>query len=316
MLNTLLGRTKRRKTQKGKKTKAKGKKSKAHASRAKARGTKPLSIDVRDKNQVGKLAELLKEHKVVLVLVYADWCGHCQTFKKDVWSKLSTMPNRKVPMAQVNADVLDETSLPKENVDGYPTVMVVGNDGKATNIDDSRNLSMMKSIASADTNKMLSGVTEEPEDVNEEGTPEPANILNFLEPGPTSPSGAIATVKRNMKNSGLSMGTTLPTTITPPNPPSVEDDLLMSQESPSLSGNSSQSFSFSSSMNSPYSATGTAESNASGASGMIGGSLFAALSEAAKGAFAPALLASVAMTRRRRGGGGRRRTRRHRRAQN
>jgi thiol-disulfide isomerase/thioredoxin len=118
-------------------------------------------VDVRDSSNVQQLLDVIKNNKVTLVLVYADWCGHCKTFKEDVWSKLKELPNRKLPLAEVNADVLAETPLAAAKIDGYPSVVPIGNDlvmvrlqdeaGNETNaLPNARNMEMMTHLVASD----------------------------------------------------------------------------------------------------------------------------------------------------------------------
>jgi thiol-disulfide isomerase/thioredoxin len=71
------------------------------------------------------LKNILKKNTIILVLVYADWCGHCQRFKPD-WKSLGNMPSRNVPMVSIRDDVFPKSPLQSMmSVDGYPTVAVV-----------------------------------------------------------------------------------------------------------------------------------------------------------------------------------------------
>jgi thiol-disulfide isomerase/thioredoxin len=86
-------------------------------------------IDVATDADVPKLEALLKKNPIVLILIHADWCGHCQTFKPQ-WEEYKKMSGRKVPMASVNEKVLAKTALKNAKIDGFPsTVVYSGKDG-------------------------------------------------------------------------------------------------------------------------------------------------------------------------------------------
>ena len=62
-----------------------------------------------------------------LVLIKADWCGHCKAFKS-TWEQLpANIPN-------VNFKILDSESNPDEikkyNIKGYPTIILETGDKK------------------------------------------------------------------------------------------------------------------------------------------------------------------------------------------
>ena len=87
------------------------------------------TIDVNTEADLDKLSVLLKKHDVVVVLIHADWCGHCQTFKP-LWEKYKKTPGRKVPMASVNEKVLAKTPFKDAKIDGFPSTLVYsGKDG-------------------------------------------------------------------------------------------------------------------------------------------------------------------------------------------
>ncbi len=88
-------------------------------------------MNITSPSQFGKLRSLLGKSPVVLVFVYADWCGHCQTFKPD-WKKLEVNKSRNMPMVAVRDDMLSQSPLNNMvTADGYPTVTVVS---PATNV--------------------------------------------------------------------------------------------------------------------------------------------------------------------------------------
>lgn len=85
------------------------------------------SNDLRDpKNakQIDNFEEILEKGPLAVVLIYADWCPHCQHFKP-VWEKLLQTVGRKANMFSVNTEVLPATSLAHASIDGVPSVVVV-----------------------------------------------------------------------------------------------------------------------------------------------------------------------------------------------
>ncbi len=88
-------------------------------------GKKAPSIHVTKAAQFPALKTLMGKSPVILVLVYADWCGHCQHFKPD-WKSLEQLSNRNMPMVSIRDDVF--SSSPLNNMvspEGYPTLAVV-----------------------------------------------------------------------------------------------------------------------------------------------------------------------------------------------
>jgi len=108
-----------------KKTKSKAKTRKAGKMRM---GRIMSPVDVRSADKLGMFEGMLGSGPLTLVLVYADWCGHCQRFKKDTWNDLTAMSNRKMNIAAVRDDMLPKTSLANSKIKGYPSLMLVGTD--------------------------------------------------------------------------------------------------------------------------------------------------------------------------------------------
>ena len=122
--------------------------------------------DVRSKKDVPALEKLLKKGPITFVLVYADWCGHCDRYKNNVWSPLKSMRNRTSNLASVHYDQLENTSLANAKIDGYPSMLVVGKDktpatfngnsGVTNAMPDANNLETMKKVVTAPVNTSVS----------------------------------------------------------------------------------------------------------------------------------------------------------------
>ena len=133
------------------------------------------TVDVRSTKDVANLENILKMGPITVVLIYADWCGHCTRFKENVWSKLLNSSHR-ANLASIHHDQLENTILKDAKIKGYPSVLVVGKDGKPavfkgpageeepTNAMPNADLETLKKIVDADAETILR------EDVNEDPT--------------------------------------------------------------------------------------------------------------------------------------------------
>jgi thiol-disulfide isomerase/thioredoxin len=91
------------------------------------------AIDVRSTSQIPALESILKSGPVALVLVYADWCGHCVKYKP-MWESLAATPGRVANMAAVREDVFQQIpSIAKAKIQGYPSVIKVSPNGNIEN---------------------------------------------------------------------------------------------------------------------------------------------------------------------------------------
>jgi hypothetical protein len=82
--------------------------------------------------------ERFKIGPVTLVFISADWCGHCQEFKKN-WEEAVKSPNRSIQAVKLNEKVLSEAnSFIQSNInsnakpfepEGFPSVIVVDKKG-------------------------------------------------------------------------------------------------------------------------------------------------------------------------------------------
>ena len=113
---------------------------------------------------------------MTFVLVYADWCGHCQMYKP-MWKKLTETPGRVANMAAVQETVFSKVpSISKAKIQGYPSVIKVHPDGaiesynvngETTNAIDSTKMRDINSMrAEISNNSPTSGVTAADEEVD------------------------------------------------------------------------------------------------------------------------------------------------------
>jgi hypothetical protein len=246
-------------------------------SKAKSK-SKPRKLDTMDAKtlaDVDKLVENIKNNVVTLLLIYADWCGHCGTFKDTIWKRLASLKGRKVPMAQINEKVLQhlKEKIPDLKIDGYPTVSLIGNDMKAAEVNDprtgekthalpnTRDMASMTKLVRADPSQVVAdnnmGSAEEPKEENKSAMPTAESLTARKEAG----RNAIDNMKNGTPN--ISPDSSTPVN----NPPNVEDDLVESQEP----------------ANTPKTASAAS----------VGGSLYAALVAATRQVAVPAALTAV-----------------------
>jgi thiol-disulfide isomerase/thioredoxin len=75
---------------------------------------------------------MIKAGPLALILVYADWCGHCHKYMP-TWKKFEKTPGRTANIAKVHHDMLENVPTIKDaKIQGYPSVIRVEPSGKIT----------------------------------------------------------------------------------------------------------------------------------------------------------------------------------------
>jgi len=109
--------------------------------------------EVRTAEEAKRLEQALKDKDGdALLLVFADWCGHCVTYKP-MWKKLAAMAKAKkadgVLTAAVHFDQVEKVPALKDaKLEGYPTVIRVKENGSVETVPsaDMRDKEKMKAL--------------------------------------------------------------------------------------------------------------------------------------------------------------------------
>lgn len=100
-------------------------------------GSLSLPLDVRSKGQIDELMKQISKGPLTIMLVYADWCGHCHEFMPH-FDKASKNAQHSIKSVKVNDTMLKSVNdaFKRKNhasksfeVDGYPSMMLIGKEG-------------------------------------------------------------------------------------------------------------------------------------------------------------------------------------------
>ena len=153
-----------------------------------------LKVDAPSK--IGHLERMLKNGKLTIVLIYADWCGACTRFKKSIWGPMSQKPAIHNRIA-IREDLVGKTPLAGSKYTYLPTIMVVdergqpqaveGPQGRTNAIPTPRTLEEMKRIVNLKVGPASAAASAEP-------TPEPMTMeMEMPEKPKKTPEGIVYT---------------------------------------------------------------------------------------------------------------------------
>ncbi len=90
----------------------------------------------------------------MLVLVYADWCGHCTHFKEGIWNKQNLSKIHGANTASVHYNMVENTSMKNANIEGYPTVFEVKPNQEPVALNQPKSGEELVNIGNAGNNKV------------------------------------------------------------------------------------------------------------------------------------------------------------------
>lgn len=112
-------------------------------------------VDVNSDEMMGEFVKRMKKGPLTLVLVYAPWCGHCVQYKPE-FEKMVATPNRNIQVAQLRDDMVNKAPLKNVNINSYPSVIVVDQNGtvveEVQNRNDTEKMNQILENTSVNTN--------------------------------------------------------------------------------------------------------------------------------------------------------------------
>jgi hypothetical protein len=198
-----------------------------------SRKTSGKRIDVRSAADVPAFESLLGRGPMTIVLIHADWCGHCQTFKENVWNKVPNSATNKINTASVHHDMLENTSLAGSKLEGYPSLLLVGKDKKPAvykNDEGNETNAMPQPKNAEELNKMVNT----PVDVNENignANSLNANSNNNNNGSSISTASNILSMNNSNNSNNNSVKSYKPANMSAnAEPPNAAEDLVTSQQ--------------------------------------------------------------------------------------
>jgi thiol-disulfide isomerase/thioredoxin len=88
----------------------------------------PQILTVDNLKKVPSLEKVLKSGKITVVLVFAEWCGACHRFRKNIWNPMCSRPASHNRVA-IRDDMIRNTTLANAKFEYLPSLLVVDEKG-------------------------------------------------------------------------------------------------------------------------------------------------------------------------------------------
>jgi thiol-disulfide isomerase/thioredoxin len=252
--------------------------------RQSATGSIALPLDVRSKEKIGELMKMIRKGPLTIMLVYADWCGHCHHFMPH-FDAAAQNSNHSMNAVKVNEtmvsdvnEALKRNAAKPINVEGYPSVLLVGQNGnEVTQIEPVKDTAVMTKVM----NQSLQLANEAGLVNNGNASVEESEMKASIRPNNTRTPPKVASLQASttpdfiVDDMGESDGVSLARSVKSP-----RNNNIMEENEPSLAVP-------------PYMNTDREMENMNG-SVKKGGSLYTALSQSAYTLAAPAALLATA----------------------
>ena len=135
--HTMQGGNLPKKTKKARSDKKKGRKT-ARGHQESVSGSILPPLDVRSEKDLSELKRRIKMGLITIILIYADWCGHCHHIMPH-FDAASKTPGRNIQSVKINETMLDKVNqsineginqkAKPYKVEGYPSIILVDQNG-------------------------------------------------------------------------------------------------------------------------------------------------------------------------------------------
>ena len=112
-------------------------------------------VDIRESGSMDELMKRVRSGPITIVLVYADWCGHCTEFMPH-FDKAAKSNMRTVQVAKINESAVESMNMALKSmnqsaktptIEGYPTVISIDTKGNSVaNINAIKDSAVMEQV--------------------------------------------------------------------------------------------------------------------------------------------------------------------------
>ena len=132
---------------------------------AKKKAATKAALDVRKPSDIKALLDLVEKRDLTIILIHADYCGHCHRYRDAVWKDLESMPSKRNGLASIHYDQVENTPFSGAKIQGYPSVILVGKDKVPAEFKEEGSEEVTNALPMEEANnkeKMMELVTSEP----------------------------------------------------------------------------------------------------------------------------------------------------------